>query len=86
MKFSAQIFSLFSALFDFILLDELSVRLSSHSVEGGDGDSVSLVEVWSSGEWRGVCDEGGWGHEEAETVCKQLGYHGNTVTTGRVYI
>ena len=59
------------------------MRLSSRGGEEGGGDSVSLVEVWSGGKWRGVCDEGRWGQEEAATVCRQLGYHGSTVTAGR---
>lgn len=64
--------------------DEFSVRLSGES-RGG----LSMVEVWSDGMWRGVCEEGeeegrGWGKEEAIVTCRQLGYFGDDIVTGSV--
>ena len=32
------------------------------------------MEVYCNGEWGTICDEGGFGQEEANTICRQLGY------------
>ncbi len=40
----------------------------------GDFPSQGRVEVYCNEEWGTVCDEGGFGEDEADTVCRQLGY------------
>lgn len=44
------------------------VRLTS-----GRYVSEGLVEVYCNGQWGTVCDNG-FGSDDADTVCKQLGY------------
>ena len=61
------------------------MRLRGSGEERGEergGEGVRGVEVWSGGEWRGVCDDGKWAWQDTDTVCKQLGYHGNSSITG----
>ena len=40
---------------------------------GGQEESEGRVEVCINGEWGTVCDVG-WGSQEAQTVCRQLGF------------
>ena len=40
---------------------------------GGRNEYEGRVEVCHNGEWKTVCDRG-WGREEAEVVCRKLGY------------
>lgn len=47
-----------------------TVRLSS-----GVTPNEGRVEVCSDGHWGTVCDNG-WGNEEANVVCRELGYRG----------
>ena len=51
-----------------ITLYDNFVRLAN-----GNASSQGRVEIWHSGQWNTVCDDG-WGLEEATVVCRQLGY------------
>ena len=42
----------------------------------GQNEFEGRVEVCQHGQWRTVCNDG-WGNEEAEVVCRQLGFSGN---------
>ena len=42
-------------------------------LEGGRNMFEGRVEMCDRGEWKSVCDRR-WGSEEAEVVCRQLGY------------
>ena len=44
-------------------------------VDGRD-EYEGRVEVCQEEKWKTVCDAG-WGREEAQIVCRQLGYEGN---------
>ena len=41
-------------------------------LQSGDDDNEGRVEVCVGGLWGTVCDDG-WGAEEAQVVCKELG-------------
>ncbi|XP_035670251.1 deleted in malignant brain tumors 1 protein-like [Branchiostoma floridae] len=47
---------------------------------GGSGDHEGRVEVFQEGEWGTVCDDA-WGQENAEVVCRQLGFPGAVQAT-----
>ena len=43
-------------------------------LNGGRFQSQGTVEVYCSGQWNPVCDQLDFGQEEADAVCRQLGY------------
>ena len=52
----------------------------------GNGTNDGILEIYHSGRWGTVCDDG-WGSEESIVACKQLGStnyvfykHGNSIT------
>ena len=42
---------------------------------GGSGPQEGRVEVFYDDNWGTVCDDG-WGMEDADVLCKELGYPG----------
>ena len=53
----------------------------------GGGNIDGILEIYHSGRWGSVCDDG-WGSEESIVACKQLGFdtyvsyrHGNSINT-----
>ena len=49
---------------------------------GGDSPTEGRVEIFHAGVWGTVCDDG-WYEDEAQTVCRQLGYGGGLSVGGR---
>ena len=53
---------------------------------GGSTSNKGRVEVYYSGQWRGVCStSSSFGTDEATTVCRQLGYNVATRRTTTYY-
>ena len=43
------------------------------------GGVAGRIEICVDGKWRAVCDDEGWTYNDAEVVCRQLGF--NTQST-----
>ena len=53
-------------------------------INGGDESTVDIVHVKINGTWGGICDDG-FGFNEANVICRQLGYYmgAKNVTRGQ---
>ncbi|XP_063956210.1 scavenger receptor cysteine-rich domain-containing group B protein-like [Lytechinus pictus] len=51
---------------------------------GGSTPNDGRVEIYYSGQWGTVCDDG-WDDNDAQIVCRQLGYSGSAVARGEAY-
>ncbi|XP_066271748.1 uncharacterized protein [Branchiostoma lanceolatum] len=49
------------------------VCMKSIRLVNGSSDSEGTVEVWHDGQWGSICDDS-WGLNDAQVVCRQLGY------------
>ncbi|KAJ8026465.1 Deleted in malignant brain tumors 1 protein [Holothuria leucospilota] len=58
---------------------EGSVRLT-----GASSENVGRVEIYHHGEWGTICDDG-WNFDDAEVVCRQLGFPGALFAVGNAY-
>ena len=43
-------------------------------LQGGDYSNQGRVEVYCNAQWGTICNNG-FGHAEAQTICRQLGYN-----------
>ena len=67
----------------------LSYDLGGGTVTVDSDEFTGIVEIFDepSKKWKGICDDGaddenlGWGTEEAQVVCRQLGFAGGTPIT-----
>ncbi len=56
-------------------------REGAVQLAGGAVSSEGRVEVFHSGEWLTVCNRLSWTINEANVVCRQLGYQGLSLYT-----
>ena len=52
-------------------------------LRGGKHPYSGYLELWHSGEWGFVCDDD-WSRQEADIVCKQLGFNRGVASTTQV--
>ena len=56
------------------LIAESECEYGAVRLVGWATDSVGVLQFCADGEWGGVCNYNDWGFENAQVVCRQLGF------------